>query len=215
MPMPVGEFLLDGPAGKLEAAVSEPKASAAGDVLEFVVVIAHPHPLHGGSMRNKVVTTIERAYKELGVTAVRFNFRGVGASQGCFDEGRGELEDLLAVVAYVQQACPRAKIILAGFSFGSAMAAAASYQVGCVEHLLLVAPPIERYRFDMAAEFPCPVIVIQGGSDERVNALGVYSWAASIRSSIELVRLPDACHFFHANLGHLKRQLQLQLRPLL
>lgn len=207
-----GERYIDGPVGPLQIKVTpgQNQGLALG-----VAIICHPHPLHGGTMENKVVTTLERAYRELGVSVIRFNFRGVGSSAGQFDGGVGELEDLLAVIAWLNRQASDCRLYLAGFSFGSAMAAAAVYRVTNLEHLLLVAPPIERYRFDLQGEFPCPVCVVQGGSDERVNVLGVYSWVSALRSEACLVRMPEAGHFFHGLLMPLRREVSAQLQAII
>lgn len=207
-----GEHYIDGPAGPLHLKVTPVQDQR---VPSAVAIICHPHPLHGGTMENKVVTTLERAYRELGISVIRFNFRGVGASAGQFDDGVGELEDLLAVIAWLNEQTSDCRLYLAGFSFGSAMAAAAAYRVKKLEHLLLVAPPIERYRFDLQGEFPCPVCVVQGGSDERVNALGVYSWVSALRSEVSLVRMPKAGHFFHGLLVPLRREVNAQLQAII
>lgn len=104
---------------------------------------------------------------------------------------------------------------MAGFSFGSAIAAAAAYRVENLQHLLLVAPPVERYRFDLDGVFPCPICVVQGGGDERVNALGVYSWVRTLRSEAALVRMPEAGHFFHGLLPPLRREVSEKLKLIL
>lgn len=171
-----------------------------------VAVICHPHPLHGGTMDNKVVTALVRAYRELGIDCLTFNFRGVGQSDGVYDEGRGELEDLLSIGAWLKAQGIDRPLYLAGFSFGSAIAAQASYSL-TLEHLTLVAPPLERYQFDRENRFDCPCIIIQGGCDERVNSLQVASWQSRLRSPSELIRFPEACHFFHGQLGPFKQQL--------
>lgn len=196
-------LLIPGPAGSLEAVFTP--ASASGPTGQcHVAVICHPHPSHGGTMDNKVVTTVMRSYRDAGVAVIRFNFRGVGKSAGAFDQGMGELEDLLAVVAWVSQAFPEADLMLAGFSFGSAIAAQASYRCAQIRHLLLIAPPVERYAFDLNGRFDCPLCVIQGDKDERVVVAGVYSWVESLRTPVELVRYADATHFFHGFLTNLK-----------
>lgn len=238
-------FLLNGPAGLLAvktqagqraASVAESvRDTVKGNVESAVAIICHPHPLHGGSMDNKVVTTLARAYRQKGINVVRFNFRGVGDSEGVYDDAQGEQQDLLAVLAWchdqmgsqysdvvtsldVSEASVKSsgklatQLWLAGFSFGSAIAAQASFAGGIFEnwllqHLLLVAPPVERYAFDRNREFNCPVTVIQGGSDERVNALGVKAWHQGLKSASEWRRLPDAGHFFHGLLPTLKNEV--------
>ena len=134
-----------GAAGALQLAVTEVGVDT-GDSSSKpqVVVICHPHPEQGGTMENKVVTTLMRTYRDLGVTSVRFNFRGVGASEGLYDSGRGEVGDVLAVCVWAEKRWPEAQLLLAGFSFGAAMAAQASYQFAQLQHLLLIAPPVMR-----------------------------------------------------------------------
>lgn len=203
-------LLIPGPAGPLEAIVTP---AGSGDAApRYVAILCHPHPLHGGTMENKVVTTLMRTYRDLDVQVVRFNFRGVGASAGSFDQGVGELADLLAVIAWVREQFTGAQLLLAGFSFGSAMAAQASYHGSAPAHLLLVAPPIERYAYDRAGAFPCATCVVQGDQDERVNAQGVYDWAAGLNSSLEIIRYPAAGHFFHSYLANVKADLTPILR---
>lgn len=198
--------VIDGAQGALEAVLTKAdNACIAGS--HYVAIICHPHPLHGGTMDNKVVTTLMRTYRDLGVDVVRFNFRGVGKSDGCFDQGRGELLDLLAVVAWVRQEYSAVHLLLAGFSFGSAVAAQASHLVGAVHHLLLVAPPVERYDYDCENQFGCPVCVVQGDCDERVFAQGVYDWVGGLQTPVELLRYPEASHFFHGYLTTLKTDL--------
>lgn len=208
-----GERHIEGPAGVLQLSITPVRGQVTG--CKRIAIICHPHPLHGGTMNNKVVTTLERSYRKLGVAVIRLNFRGVGTSAGAFDNGVGELNDLLAVIEWLDTHMPDRQLFLAGFSFGSAIAAAASYRVAGLQHLLLVAPPLERYRFDVDGAFPSPVCVVQGGSDERVNALGVYSWVSALRSEASLVRMPDAGHFFHGLLVPLGREVSAQLQAII
>jgi len=196
---------LSGPSGELEAVATRgnPQGIMAGQ--NFVAVVCHPHPQHGGTMNNKVVTTMVRSYRDLGVPVVRFNFRGVGKSEGQFDEARGEVEDALAIVAWVREQSADCQLLLAGFSFGSAVAATASYRIENLAHLSLVAPPVERYSYDQDQAFPCPLCVIQGGEDELVDVPGVYAWAETIKSPTTLLRFDEATHFFHGALVQVKK----------
>lgn len=205
-------FTIDGPAGLLELAWN--KADGAGLALGVVpcVIICHPHPVHGGTMDNKVVTTLMRTYRDLGVNVVRFNFRGVGKSEGTFDNAKGEFDDLMAVVDWVHRYLRPSDVLLAGFSFGSSIAARASYSVKKLRHLVLVAPPIERYAYDMNRQFTVPLCVIQGDQDERVNAQGVYDWITELTSPYQLIRYPEAGHFFHGFLSSLKQDLTSALK---
>ncbi len=201
------KITISGPAGSLESVISRGDENAPLSDLSGVVVICHPHPQHGGTMDNKVVTTLMRTYRDLGVHVVRFNFRGVGKSEGVFDNAVGELDDLLAVLSWVKSNLPQSPILIAGFSFGSSIAARASYSVEGLVHLTLVAPPVERYEYDRDRVFNAPLCVVQGDQDERVIAQGVYDWIAQLRSPAELIRYPEAGHFFHGYLSALKADL--------
>lgn len=196
-----------GPAGNLESALSRGDSDAPLSALNAIVIICHPHSQHGGTMDNKVVTTLMRTYRDLGVHVLRFNFRGVGSSEGVFDNAVGELEDLLAVIAWAKNNLPESPKLLAGFSFGSSIAARASYLLDGLLHLTLVAPPVERYEYDRDSVFNAPLCVVQGDQDERVIAQGVYDWVAQLQSPAELIRYPDAGHFFHGYLSTLKTDL--------
>lgn len=201
------DVFIPGPAGQLQAAIHKGDEGGFFATRHLLVVICHPHPLHGGTMDNKVVTTLMRTYRDLGIHVLRFNFRGVGKSGGSFDNGVGELDDLLAVIAWAKQQLPQVMLLLAGFSFGSSIAAQSSYQVDALQHLTLVAPPVERYPYDREGQFPCPLAVIQGDKDERVVAEGVYQWVTTLHGSAELLRYPDAGHFFHGYLTPMKNDL--------
>ena len=201
------DVFISGPAGQLQAAIHKGDEGGFFATRHLLVVICHPHPVHGGTMANKVVTTLMRTYRDLGIHVLRFNFRGVGKSEGSFDNGVGELDDLLAVIAWAKQQLPQVMLLLAGFSFGSSIAAQASYLVDELQHLTLVAPPVERYPYDREGQFPCPLAVIQGDKDERVVAEGVYQWVTTLHGSTELLRYPDAGHFFHGYLTPMKNDL--------
>ena len=199
-PSVAANLSLPGPAGSLEAAsnVPEPSAARAG-----VAVICHPHPLQGGTMHNKVVTTLERSLRELGLATVVFNFRGTGASQGTFDEGVGETDDLLAVARWAQHARPRDALWLAGFSFGSYVAARAAPQLP-VRQMISIAPPVGRWDFSQLASPLCPWLVVQGEADEIVEPEAVYAWVAAQPEPPTLVRMPETSHFFHHRLLDLR-----------
>lgn len=201
------KIAISGPAGNLESAFSRGDSDAALSMLNAVVIICHPHPQHGGTMDNKVVTTLMRTYRDLGVHVMRFNFRGVGRSEGVFDHAVGELNDLMAVIGWIKHQLPQCPLMLAGFSFGSSIAARASYLLESILHLTLVAPPVERYEYDSNGVFNAPLCVAQGDQDERVVAQGVYDWIAQLQSPAELIRYPDAGHFFHGYLSVLKADL--------
>ena len=192
-----------GPAGVIEAAADEP-VLIAGAALRGVAVLCHPHPQFGGTMDNKVVQTVARAFLQLGYRALRFNFRGVGASEGAWDEGRGEVDDALAVIAAARDtALPLA---LAGFSFGGAIAAQVaqrlSQSTAAVERLVLIAPAVTR--FEVPAVAP-GTIVIQGEADDVVPMSATLDWARP--QSLPVIVLPGVGHFFHGQLPLLKAQV--------
>lgn len=207
--------LISGPCGQLQAVIHEGDAEGYFARRDLLAIICHPHPVHGGTMDNKVVTTLMRTYRDLGIHVLRFNFRGVGKSEGSFDNAIGELDDLMAVITWAKQQLPQAPLALAGFSFGSSIAAQISYQVDGLQHLTLVAPPIERYPYDRNGKFPCALAVVQGDQDERVIAEGVYRWVDGLHSPVELLRYPEAGHFFHGYLTQMKSDLtQVLLRQI-
>ena len=201
------EFFVPGPSGQLQAVIHQGDEAGHFAARELLAIICHPHPLHGGTMDNKVVTTLMRTYRDLGIHVIRFNFRGIGKSEGEFDNAVGEVDDLRAMISWSQQQLPHLPLVLAGFSFGSSIAAQASYDVVGLQHLTLVAPPVERYPYDRAGVFPSPLCVIQGDKDERVFAEGVYHWVDKLQSPAELIRYPEASHFFHGYLTNLKSDL--------
>ena len=208
-------LIIAGPAGNIEAVLHSAAADGVLASRHWLVVLCHPHPVHGGTMDNKVVTTLMRCYRDLGVHVLRFNFRGVGASQGEFGHGIGECDDLRAVLAWVKQALPELGLLLAGFSFGSSIAAQVSHELPGVRHLTLVAPPVERYAYDRDGHFPCPVCVVIGGQDERVDVAGVHAWAAGLQPPAPLLAYPEAGHFFHGYLSQLKSDLAAHLQQVL
>jgi alpha/beta superfamily hydrolase len=189
-----------GPGGAIECAVDLPAVPALG-----LAVLCHPHPQHGGTMDNKVVQTLARAFTQLGYAAVRFNFRGVGASAGAWAEGRGEIDDAMAVVAAFRE--PGQALVLAGFSFGAYVASQAAARLAGsghdvaagVERLVLVAPAASR--FDMAA-VPSNTLVIHGEADDVVPLASVFDWARP--QSLPVTVFPGAGHFFHGQLSLLK-----------
>lgn len=194
---------LAGPAGRLEAVVEQDRETP-----DFIAIVCHPHPLFGGTMDNKVVTTLTRMVRDKGGVVVRFNFRGVGESQGAYSDGIGETEDLLAVHSWLRQQWPSLPLWLAGFSFGSFVAARGAEILNAngdlVNNLLLVAPPVHHYPFTDIESTGCPVTVVQGEEDEVVPAEQVFQWAASTPLQPDLIRFPECGHFFHGRLVELK-----------
>lgn len=184
---------IPGPAGLLEGAL-DPTAGVAA----ATAVVCHPHPLQQGTMTNKVVTTVARAFTRLGADAVRFNFRGVGKSAGRYADGIGERDDALAVVAWCRERWPDRRLYLAGFSFGAAVAAGIAARVAPAG-LVTVAPPIDRLRADFVAP-DCPWLLIHGEADDVVPAKPVLEWCATLPKPPRIVVLPGVGHFFHGNL---------------
>ena len=191
---------VQGVAGAIEVAIDTPSGGAAS---KGVAVIAHPHPLFGGTLDNKVVQTIARAFAQCGWTAVRFNFRGVGATEGAHDEGRGELDDMLSVVAHFS---PAGELCLAGFSFGAFVTTHAFDRLHIarqIDKLVLVGTSVVR-----SAAAPIAVgehgktIVIHGEADDTVELSAVMDWARP--QSLPVTVVPGGGHFFHGQLPLLK-----------
>jgi len=196
-------LLIDGPAGVLEALLEDPQASSPLSPAAGFAVVCHPHPLHGGSMHNKVVHTVARACQERGMPTLRFNYRGVGASAGTYDEGRGEIQDALAVVAAGRARWPDAALTLAGFSFGAAVSLCAA-AAAAPARLISVAPAVMRAELASIARPACPWLIIQGEADEIVPSREVQAFAARFEPPPQLVILPGAGHFFHRRLDELR-----------
>jgi len=199
--------LIEGPAGQLEMKVN---GLAVAETPRGVGVICHPHPLYGGTFDNKVCSTLARAFHEAGFIALRFNFRGVGNSEGTYKEGKGEQEDLVVVMHWVQQQAAGLPIILAGFSFGGAVAAAyARDHAVVIQRVILVSPALGHYGFELDDRIAVPVLVIQGESDEVLPAELVYRWVQESNSkTVSLVRFANAGHFYHGRLAELKKAVQ-------
>ena len=201
-----------GSAGSIEVAASTPEAPNA------IAVIAHPHPLFGGTMDNKVVTTLARAFVESGAATFRFNFRGVGGSQGAHDEGRGETDDMLAVIGHARSTMGALPLKLAGFSFGGAVATRASASAD-FERLVLVAPGFRRITGHGMGEAPDPAdpnlgapgrhtvantVVVHGDLDETVPLSDSIAWATP--RDVPVIVIPGGEHFFHRKL-HVLREI--------
>jgi len=178
------------------------------DQVKGVAVICHPHPLFGGTMDNKVVHTLWRAFKSAGINALRFNFRGVGQSEGVHDNGKGEVDDLVEIINWLSSTFPEKPIYLAGFSFGAFVAAsyAAREHHLPLAHLILVAPPVHHFNMEAIRRLDAPVSIIMGEKDELVPVVKVRDWADALSVSAPLRQhfLPEATHFFHGHLGRLK-----------
>lgn len=201
------EIMVAGPAGNLQTVIVGPEHSTE---MNAIAIICHPHPLYGGTMQNKVVTTLVNTFKDLGLAVVRFNFRGVGKSEGQHDHAKGEIADLYAILHWVKQQCPTQKIWLAGFSFGSFIAASVATKEN-IEKLILVAPAVNHYDYTRLPEFSCPTYVVQGDQDEIVPAQEVYDWINHRKNPPQLIRFPTATHFFHGHLGKMREMLMEKL----
>jgi uncharacterized protein len=188
---------IDGPVGALEACWTAPEGTPL-----HCAVICHPHPLFGGTMDNKVVTTLARAAAAHGAATLRFNFRGVGASAGRHDDGIGEVDDAVAAIDWASGRFQGARLWLLGFSFGSYAALAAALRRR-PERLVCVAPAVGRMKFGELGGPDCPWLVVQGDADEVVDAAAVIEWARRQLPAPRLEVMPGVSHFFHGRLHDL------------
>jgi uncharacterized protein len=185
-----------GPAGQLEGVLHLPEAEPIA-----IAVVAHPLPTMGGTMENKIVTTLAKTFAELGFATLRFNFRGVGASDGVFDSGNGEVEDMLAVVQHAKDAFGHLPLILSGFSFGGYVAARTAQHLHPQPHkLVLIAPAVGRFAMPTV---PHNTLMIHGESDEVIPLGDALDWARP--QHMPVVVLPEAGHFFHGRLQQIKQ----------
>ncbi len=182
-----------GPAGRIECAIDAPADAARG-----VALIAHPHPLHGGTLDNKVVQTLAKIFVDLGYVALRPNFRGVGASEGSHDEGRGEVDDLAATLDYGVREFGGGRPVLAGFSFGAAMQTRLAARVA-PERMVLVGLAVKRIE---VGAVPADTLVIHGEHDDTVSLADVLDWARPLEQPVIVV--PGTDHFFHGKLHVLR-----------
>jgi alpha/beta superfamily hydrolase len=183
-----------GPAGTLEVAFNVPEGAVRG-----IALIAHPHPLQGGTLDNKVVQTLAKTFAALGYAAVRFNFRGVGQSVGQFDNGIGETDDALAVLAAAKLEFGELPVALAGFSFGSYVQTRVAHAITS-ERLVLIGPAVKRFPIEVVAP---DTIVIHGEEDDVVALADVLAWARP--QQLPIVVFPGCGHFFHGRLPQLQR----------
>ena len=192
-------LLLPGPVGQLESVLDLPRE---GDPVAAAVV-CHPHPQHGGTLHNKVAHTLARAFVAKGYAALRFNFRGTEASEGNYDAGAGEVDDVLAAAGYLATRFPDLPQWVAGFSFGAAMAIKAA-QRRTFAGLVSVAPAVERFAADAGPQPECPWLIVQGDVDELVDVDDTVAWFNTLEPGPELVVLRDVEHFFHGRLTDLR-----------
>jgi alpha/beta superfamily hydrolase len=202
--------LIAGPAGRLEVAVDS--ADSGSGAPSGLALIAHPHPLYGGSLDNKVAYTLARALVELGCVSLRPNFRGVGESEGRHDEGRGEVDDLAATLAWGEQRFGRLPLTLAGYSFGAAMQTHLAERLRSAgippARVILVGPAVSGGRAHPSV--PRGTLVIHGEKDETIPLAAVLDWARP--QDLPVVVIPGADHFFHSRLTPI-RELVLSHRP--
>ena len=200
---------IDGPCGPLEARY-EALPDARG-----LALLCHPHPLFAGTMHNKVVSTLQRTARDAGLSTLRFNFRGVGASAGVHDEGRGEIDDAEAAARWLLVQQPALPLYVLGFSFGSCVAACLAGRLEAqgvaVQQLFMLAPPVERFAVDGQLPERGELTIIQPMADEVVTPSKVYAWADSLQRPHELLKVAECSHFFHGKLNELKQLLVARL----
>ena len=197
------KLALQGPAGKLEGVLESHQDGAP----VATAVICHPHPLHGGTMDNKVVHTLARAFIGLGFSVLRFNFRGVGQSAGEFDEGRGELQDTLTVIEWMRSREADLPLWIAGFSFGAAIAIRAAIESD-PDGLISVAPSAARFANGMESQPSCPWLIIHGDQDELVDVNETVDWLNELDPGPELAVFSGATHFFHGKLVVMRKAVE-------
>lgn len=187
-----------GPAGRIEGLLDDPDAPPVA-----AAVVCHPNPVQGGAMQNKVAYMLARAFNDMGAVSLRFNFRGVGASAGTFDDGAGETWDALAAMDWLSARHPGLPLWLGGFSFGAYVALRAQSQRP-VQRLVTVAPAVQRFDASPIVPPVCPWLLVQGDADDVVPAAAVLAWARAQPKPPQLAVLAGAGHFFHGRLNELR-----------
>lgn len=195
----VEKLVIDGPAGAIEAIIERPQ-DARNDT---VAICCHPHPLYGGAMQNKVVHTLARAAQDRRVTSLRFNFRGVGASAGAYDNGVGESDDAIFLADWCRKQLGVTRLWAMGFSFGSFVAFRLA-QERSAQLLVTVAPPVQRFDFKRLAVPRGRWLVIQGDADEVVDHTSVLGWTSAVTPAPEVRIVAGAGHFFHGRLTEMR-----------
>lgn len=201
------KIVFDGPAGALEGLLEAPPVPLG------VAVVCHPHPLYQGTMTNKVAHTLARSFIDINFASLRFNFRGVGASEGSYDEARGETDDALAVADFAARRWPGLPLWYAGFSFGAFVALRAA-NARLPSGLVTVAIPVQRFDVESLRQPDCPWIVVQGDQDELVDVDAVVSWIDGLSPGPELLVMNGVDHFFHGRLTDLRDNVVELLQPL-
>lgn len=194
--------LIEGPAGRLEVLAEDPAPA----VVRAFGVVCHPHPLQGGTMDNKVVYSLARAMQDVGLPTLRFNYRGVGQSEGSYDEGRGETLDALAVAAWGAARWPGVPVWFAGFSFGGFVAINAARERGAAR-VIVVAPAVGRLSKFQVDGPDCPWLVVQGDADDVVSPDAVLDWARSRTPPPDIAVFAGVGHFFHGKLNELRERV--------
>lgn len=200
-PPAIARVTVGGPAGAIDTALEEVDAAHA------YAVVCHPHPLYGGTMDNKVVTTLARALHEAGVSTLRFNFRGVGKSDGVYDGGVGETADAAAVAASGALRWPGLPLVIAGFSFGAYVGLRLAQELR-PRRLITIAPPVVRFDFTGLKAPTCPWLVVQGDADDVVDPRNVIDWVGGLDPRPDLVVMPGVGHFFHGRLLELRETVR-------
>jgi alpha/beta superfamily hydrolase len=203
-------LLLDGPCGQLEALFCEvPDARG-------VALICHPNPVQGGTMLNKVVSTLQRSVRDMGYHTLRFNYRGVGASAGSHDMGTGEVDDAEAAARWLAEQYPQLPLTLLGFSFGGFVAGALAGRLEdqgvAAEKLFMVAPAVHRLQAPEHLPQGGELVVVQPEQDEVVEPAAVYAWSEALLRAHELLKVAECGHFFHGKLPELKGLVQPRLQ---
>lgn len=207
------KVFLPGAAGKVEAILHLPKDDKDIEI-KAIMICCHPHPVYGGTMTNKVVHTVCKTFSKMGVPSLRFNFRGVGQSDGSYDAGVGESEDLLIIARLMQEHWPEQELWLSGFSFGSWIATQCAVELEASQ-LLTIAPPIGRFDFETYTLPSCPWFVLMGDADDVVDPKTVFDWIDNQENPPELEKFEGTGHFFHGQIFNMSEILQKHYLPLL
>ena len=202
-------LLIDGPVGRLEALyLDHPEAKG-------LALLCHPNPVQGGTMLNKVVSTLQRTARDAGLITLRFNYRGTGQSEGSHDMGTGEVDDALAAARWLRAKHPALPITLLGFSFGGFVAASLGGRLEAqgetLKHVFMIAPAVMRLRDEDALAHQCALTVIQPETDEVIDPQLVYDWSEHLSRPHELLKVAECGHFFHGKLTDLKELVQPRL----